>query len=225
MELPSGLKQSIGNQAIEKGDIAGQLKFYAWDSVVPCSGRLCPAFAECTCMVKNEVEVIVARREEGIEIDIPRCGVMQNYLTSIVNIIFRNYAEELSEAQLYRIGMGLIPAYRQLCRLQIAELGLVHVTFTNSAGNAVMHPLLRAINDQISMIEKLWGTIGLNRLDMNEEDIPVLNAYDRMDKEARNKGSKKIKEPVSSEKVTEEEIKIKPRVFRTKLKRRKVNGS
>lgn len=195
MEIPSGLKQSIGNQAIEKGDIAGQLMFYAWDAVVPCSGRLCPAYLECSCAVKDEVETIVERREEGIELELPRCGVMHNYLTSITNIIFRNYAEQLSEAQLYRIGMGLIPAYRQLCRLQIAELGLASVTFVNSAGNHVIHPLIRAINDQIGVIERLWATIGLNRLDQIEEDIPKLNAYDRMDKEARrNKKQKAIQQ-------------------------------
>ena len=184
MEVPSNVACSIGNQAIDKGNIGGQLRFYAWDAVMPCAGRICPAFISCTFVGKNKVEEIVADRERGLEEEIPRCGIMQNYLSSITDIIFRNYAEDLTEAQLYRIGMGLIPSYRQLCRLKIAELGLDSVTYTTDKGEPKMHPIFNAIRDQIVAIEKMWHTIGLNKLDDMDLDKSN-NAYDAMQQEAK----------------------------------------
>lgn len=183
MEVPQLVQNSIGSQSIEKGDIGGQLRFYAWDTVTPCTGRLCPTFMNCTFALKDKVEEIIENRERGIEEDIPRCGIMQNYLSSITSIIFRNYAEDLTEAQLYRIGMGLIPSYRQLCRLKIVELGLDSVTYTTINGEPKLHPIFHAIRDQIVSIEKMWHTIGLNKLD--DLDLSKSNnAYDAMQEEA-----------------------------------------
>jgi hypothetical protein len=187
MELPSGIKRSIGNQAITKGDIEGQLKFYAWDVVTPCMGTSCPAYMECSFSGKEDVDTIIRKREEGIELSIPCCQLMKSYLTSIVDIIFRNYAEELTEAQLYRIGMGLIPLYRQLCRFKIAELGLMSVLYVNATGNPAIHPLMKEIREQIIAIERMWITIGLHKIDQLEIEKDRINPYDAMAKEAQKK--------------------------------------
>ena len=184
MEVPNNVKLSIGNQAIEKGDIAGQLRFYAWDAVTPCAGRLCPAFMSCSFSRKHDVEVIIEDRERGLEVDLPRCGIMQNYLSAITEIIFRNYVEDLSEAQLYRVGMGLIPSYRLLCRLKIEELGVESVCYNNAKGERKLNPIFNAMRDQIITIEKIWHSIGFNKLDMLDADKSI-NDYSAMETEAQ----------------------------------------
>ncbi len=192
MELPLRLKRSIGTQSIEKGDVEGQLMYYAWDALPSCTGRFCPAFTDCSFSRKMEVADIMEQRENGVEMELPKCGIMRGYLTTITQVIFRNYMEDLTEAQLYRIGMGLIPMYRQLCRLQIEELGLHSMLYTNDKGDPKIHPLNNAIREQIIAIERLWQTIGLNKLD-EVEAAKIRNAYDRMNDEAQKRIKDKAK--------------------------------
>jgi hypothetical protein len=183
MDVPLRVRRNIGTQAIEKGSVAGELKFFAWDALPACKGEMCPAFMECTYQLKDKVSEICRQRENGTEIALPPCGLMHNYLASVTEIIFRNYAEDLNEAQLYRIGMGLLPQYRQLCRLQIEELGLGSVVYHNDKGDPKLHPLFNAIRDQIVAIEKMWHTIGLNDLDKIDIEKST-NMYDAMATEA-----------------------------------------
>ena len=183
MNIPKRVQRNIGTPAIEKGDIAGELKFYAWDTLPVCQGKLCPAYLECTFVFKDSVADLCKQREEGIAVELPKCGLMHNYLLSVTEIIFRNYAEDLNEAQLYRIGMGLLPQYRQLCRFQIEELGLTSVVYHTDKGDPRLHPLFTAIREQINAIEKMWGTIGLNDLD-KLDTAAFGNVYDAMNAEA-----------------------------------------
>ncbi|MCK5862502.1 MAG: hypothetical protein KAH38_08455 [Candidatus Hydrogenedentes bacterium] len=186
MDVPKLVRKSIGSQSIVKGDIEGQLKYFAWDAVPNCTGPLCPAYLDCTFQRKEEVAELLEQRQNGLELELPRCGIMRGYLESVTEIIFRNYAEDLTETQLYRIGMGLVPQYRQLCRLQIEELGLNSVLYTTEKGDPRMHPLLGAIREQISVVEKMWHSIGLHKLD--EDDMERSNnVYDAMNNEAQNK--------------------------------------
>ena len=183
MDVPKRVRRNIGSQAIEKGSVGGELKFFAWDALPSCQGMLCPAFSECKYTLKDSVSELCRQREEGIDVVLPPCGLMHNYLQSVTEIIFRNYAEDLNEAQLYRVGMGLLPAYRQLCRLQIEELGLRSVIYHTDKGDPKLHPLLNAIRDQSVAIEKMWHSIGLNKLD--ELDLQKSgNVYDAMNAEA-----------------------------------------
>ena len=193
MEVPKLVRRSIGNQSIDKGDIQGQLKYYAWDAVPSCSGAMCPAYTDCSFLRKTEVADLKEKRAEGLEVEFPRCGIMRGYLESVTEIIFRNYAEELTESQLYRIGMGMIPQYRQLCRLQIEELGLHSILYQNPTGEPRIHPLLGAIREQISTVEKMWHSIGLHKLDEADAKKST-NVYDAMNYEAQQKIADKAKD-------------------------------
>ncbi len=183
MDTPKDIANNVGNQDIAKGNIAGQLHFYAWDAITHCRGAMCPAFDECDADVKSEVQALVEMRTRGYVVEIPKCEIMKQYLESVTSMLFRNYAEDWNEAQLYRIGMGLIPQYRQLCRLQIEELGLVGMTYVTEKGDPRLHPLVTAIRDQIVAIEKMWHSIGLPAMD--DADLKRSNnAYDTMNREA-----------------------------------------
>ena len=183
MEVPKKVQNRLRSQEIDKGSVEGELKFYAWDTVAVCSGTMCPAFADCTFPVKNTVAELYAEREKGNAVGVPPCKLMDNYLTSVTDIIFRNYAEDLNEAQLFRIGMGMLPMYRQLCKLQIEELGLRSVLYHNEKGDPRLHPLINAIRDQVNAIEKMWNSIGLNELDKLDTEKSA-NVYDAMNREA-----------------------------------------
>jgi hypothetical protein len=131
----------------KKGYYRGSIKMVAWSAVHLCQKRRCPAYDACKFQKSG------------------RCALMMSYLGAFSEMIHAEFGEEIvkrGERFLYQIGMHLIPLYRILCKLKIAEFGVVSPTFTTDKGVIKPHPIFREIRDTIRAISMMWERLGLN---------------------------------------------------------------
>jgi len=150
--VPQYMEQCMGKMGVMKGKTEdGEVSLYSWDVVSECIREDCPAFLNCPY------------QKEG------RCHAQVQYLKSVVAIVFANY-DEITEPQLYRVGMHLVPLYKTLCRLKLEEIGTTSVAYTDSKGNRKINPIFKEIRETIKVIELAWKTIGLDRI--MEESTP-----------------------------------------------------
>ena len=174
-EIPVSLSDGFGSTKIDRGLYENQLCMYAWTAVPLCQGSGCPAFLECDSEKKHTAEdVRLAIFEGATDLEVPRCEVLMSYMYSISNIIFRNYGDSLTEPQLYRIGMHLLPLYKILGKLKLAELVDGPVITTNDKGTRQISPIYKEIREQIKLIEHTWDTIGLKIIDEAGSNIGEL---------------------------------------------------
>lgn len=178
--LTGTFRTNQGTATTKKGLLKG-MRFHTWEIIPFCTAvQGCPAHSVCPY-------------EKGGRF---RCGVMEEYMTSITELIVYNYGKILDEGELYRVGMHLIPMYNILCKLKIALSGGMDVTITSGRGTITVNPLLREFREQIKAIEGIWKSIGLDGL--KEVDLPDIpkeskglvkgNYYENMEREALNEG-------------------------------------
>jgi hypothetical protein len=205
--IPDGLRKKFTGTEIDKGMYEGQLCMYAWTAIPTCSGRGCPAYIECTCSDKDVADERRMMVLEGNDVEVPKCGILVDYMESISNIIFRNYGESLTEPQLYRIGMHLFPLYKILGKLKIAELADGPVMTLDKGGIRRMSPIFKEIREQIKLIESTWSSIGLQLLDPEEINAGLIppNQYEALHSVVQAK-------EVEERKTTRKRIKKRNRV-------------
>jgi len=131
--------ERFGQMQITKGTKNG-MKLVSWDAIPECR-ESCPIAEKCPYTGKK------------------KCTVMKSYVGSAASIIQNNY--DLDEADMLRVGLHLLPLYRNLCRLQIEEFALEGITRVNKAGSTVLHPIYDSIKAHVSAIESLWKALGL----------------------------------------------------------------
>lgn len=122
----------------------GTSLFYAWDAVPECSAERCPAFANCIYDKKD------------------KCKVIREGLKGLSFVLFRNFKEKMTEDQLWRIGMHLMPLYRMLLRLNIEELGVDRVIVEDMRGIRRINPLYKELRETIKTIDLTWKAIGIS---------------------------------------------------------------
>ena len=143
-ELPDSIRKRFGNLSIEKGCTEdGLVRLYQWDAISDCTMKECPAYKLCDIYARG------------------KCRVMQKYMLSLVEVVYRNYADRLTEPLLYKIGMHLLPLYRQLCKMKIEELGVERVTVQTARGGVQAHPIYKEIRETIKLISLLWHDLQL----------------------------------------------------------------
>ncbi len=146
-KLPHTYNQKFGGLKTTKGNWDGK-QVMTWDSIPKCREDDCPSFDDCYLPKSNHPQHT-------------RCLVMSNYLRGVYSIMVHNY--DLSEPDLMRVGMHLIPLYKNLCRLQIEEHGLRDLMRTNKAGSITVHPLYDAIRNHILTIDRLWAQMAFDK--------------------------------------------------------------
>jgi len=157
--MPLGYKKRLGDIRVWKADI-GDVKVISWDAIPPCRGEVCSIWGICS--------------KRGKEVSKRHCGVVHEYLGNVNEMIFRNYYNQLTEPMLFKIGMHLIPLYKQLCRLKIEELAvenLVHIV----SGRYLIHPIMKEIRETVKDIEKVWSSLGL---EVREGDSRSVEEYE-----------------------------------------------
>lgn len=137
----------------------------SWDALPNCTENSCKIFDKCNIT-------------EGMKESKYVCGVMKNYLKSISLILFRNYGDKLDELQWTKIGLELLPLYRNLVRMKIYELGLVSITTTSRQGNIVINPIYREMREQMKVIELIWKSLNLGGIPLGVGDIPPDDDFD-----------------------------------------------
>jgi len=152
--LPSSIRKNIGTMMIAKGVTDdGLLRLYQWDAIDRCTGEDCPSYSSCTAAKTGQ------------------CSVQLAYVQSILDMVYRNYEEYLSEPLLFRIGMHILPMYKMLCKLKIAEMGCRSACYYTPKGDIKIHPIFREIRNTISTISMLWKDFGLPLI-AEEPEIP-----------------------------------------------------
>lgn len=149
---------------ISKGFFAEDTLFYAWDAVDFCSGTNCIATEVCP-YTQSGINKATGKFEQR------KCAVQKNFLRSLSVILYRNYYEIISESQLYRIGMHLMPLYKMLSKLYIVELGVERVAYSDAKGMVRVHPVYKEIRETVKSISQEWHNLGLS----NSPIIPSLD--------------------------------------------------
>lgn len=146
-KLPPTYNQALGGLKATKGNWNGK-QILTWDSIPKCRPDECTAAEDCHLPKSNNPNHT-------------RCAIMSNYLRGIYSVILHNY--ELSETDLLKVGLHLIPMYKNLCRLQIEEHGIRFITTVNKSGNRSVNPVYDAIRNYILAIDGLWSKMGFEK--------------------------------------------------------------
>lgn len=175
--------QKFGTLSVSRGHHKGEKALFSWDITMDCTDTQCPAHSVC------EYE------RAG------KCKAMTLYLKGVTNVIIGNHIDELSEGQLYRVGMHLMPLYRTLIKMKIEELGVGRIVTTDDKGKRAAHPIYKEMREQIKLIEMMWKTIGIHEVcnGVSMPDDGILSGgsyYDQMEREALRE-----EEPASTNRI------------------------
>ena len=138
-----------------------------------CTGEDCPVAPRCK-FVGKQVE----------------CVQEKQYMEMIVNSMLTKFtfSERLSKDLLFRIGVELMPLYRILYRLSVAEMGLNSSTNLNVRGDSIVNPIYKQMRETILAVSKVWQFIGidsfakgLNPPNFSDEEAAVSADFDRGD--------------------------------------------
>ena len=175
---------SFGNLAVGrgKGKISGNA-LWSWDALQGCTAEACPAADQCEFLKRD-----MSRYGYGPE----KCKVMGAYLKSVTTTILGTYEAQLDQGQLFRIGMHIMPLYKNLVKMKIEELGVLRVVNRDANGKLSINPLYKEIREYIKLIEQMWKSVGIAGGSMigAPGNIPLGtpqgdgNYYERMEKEA-----------------------------------------
>lgn len=145
MDMPKGHKLRLGDIKVWKAKVRG-VTIVSWDAIPPCRGDGCSIWDICG--------------KKDSRISSSHCGVLYEYIGNVNLMIYRNYADQLTEPMLFRVGMHLIPLYKQLCRLKIEELNVFEL-IGEVKGKWQVHPILKEIRETVKQIEMVWSSLGL----------------------------------------------------------------
>jgi len=148
--MPTTFRKDHGKLKIRKGKFQTiDNLFNTWEIIPDCN-----AYDPVPC-----VAVGMCHHDKSVG---AKCGVQTEYMEVVTEIIVRNFKEELSEGDLYRVGMHLIPMYNVLCKLKIAMVGVIDPVVTTARGSVAMHPIFKEFRQQIKAIEDAWRSIGIS---------------------------------------------------------------
>ena len=119
-----------------------------WDPATLCNEK-CPIYDDCPYV------------KEG------RCSLERTYMNGIYNTLIsphpnQGIADMLSDIELQRVGIHLIPLYHQLIRLKKEAFAVKQMTVTNKQGSVNIHPVFKEIREVIRCISKEIKEIGIN---------------------------------------------------------------
>jgi len=167
--------QVFGTMKVRRGTSPEGHQLWSWDALTVCTQEQCPAATRCHYL--------------SPDLKPPdKCQVMLKYLKSATQVIMTNYEKNLDEGQLYRVGMHIVPLYRNLCRFKIYEMGVRSVVHTDDKGKRTVDPIYKEIREHIKLIEQMWKSVGITNVSLNppgDEDFhPDDNYYEEMEKGA-----------------------------------------
>ncbi len=171
-KLRLSYSNKLGSMAVQKGNNTEGNMTYSWDVGQKCQHQDCPAIVECHYEEKIE--------EGGI------CKVMRNYIRSAAVVLYESQ-KGISAAQRFQIGMQIMPLYRILCKLKIAEVGVINPVYHTERGSIGVHPIFKEIRETIKSIDVVWRGLGVKPKAQPITDFGKAtggNYYDAMEKAA-----------------------------------------
>ncbi len=176
--ITSTYEGTFGTLSVARGTGRSGNSLWSWDALQDCKGEECPAAKSCQYLHKAQ--------ERGDEMK--KCRVMATYLRSVSTTILGNYENQMDEGQLFRVGMHIIPLYRNLIKMKIEEIGIRSVVTTDERGKKSINPLYKEIREYIKLIEQMWKSVGITNVNLAPPDDgdfhPDDNYYEKMEEGA-----------------------------------------
>jgi len=96
-----------------------------------------------------------------------KCTLELTYMNVIFNNLItmdpnRGIADRLTDIELQRVGIHLIPLYHQLIRLKKEAFAVKQITVTNKQGSLMIHPVFKEIREVIKCVSREIKELGIN---------------------------------------------------------------
>jgi len=143
-------KYELNTTKLLKGRIEGK-RFPIWDTVKDCNEEECLLVKECLYDRKSN--------ENGSE---GKCKMQGHFLRTMMDIVLDNLpAERCTEYSLQKIGLNLLPLYKQLVSLQMLEQTLDDITI-GDGDKVKIHPVYKEIRIVTKDIDKCLRSLGID---------------------------------------------------------------
>lgn len=159
--------------------------FPVWTAVQDCELERCVAHTMCPYYAG-----IVDSNEKGTVANPRKCVVLMKYLKQVEKIIIENFADKMDELDRFRVGMQLIPLYKQLARFKIIEMSLSSrdIPELTKSGTTKVHSVFKEIREVIKTIDACWSELGIIARRKKRPATPEFTAeqgyYERMETDA-----------------------------------------
>lgn len=138
-------------------------RFPSWNAVQECEGENCAAASVCAYFQQTPNPGNTNSR---------KCNVVMRYLKEVEHVILSSFGKGLTDADLFRVGMHLLPLYKQLARLKITEMTISSnsVSEMTKGGTTKIHGLFKEMRECIKAIDACWREIGFTKRE--NESVP-----------------------------------------------------
>jgi hypothetical protein len=160
---------------LNKGKVHGvdddretHLRLVSWDAVSYCYRTIgdepCPIHDLCEYDPENEPTRGPKAGAHG------KCIVQLDYLREFERALMAVLPKDTDQLTMYRIGIHLIPLYKQLCKLNMEE---VHCkTMIKKGKQRQINPVLKEIRVVLKDIESVWKSIDFMRTKNQRRKLP-----------------------------------------------------
>jgi hypothetical protein len=225
-----GLHLKKGSYQIQnKGEEKEFFSIYAWDA---SDNKYCP---DCeiymSCPYADGRNHTLAKRGEESK---PKCYFEVEYLSKVIRAAYKCAGGKVTEDQILRIGLEMVPLYAQLFKFKLYEYymkmyyneGLIVVS---EKGMKKVHPIYKEIRETVKTISLLWKDItgGQSAKKLpTEGDRDFAEQLTAINAETANgskfgRADKRLKEMQDEGRVGEDSKKEKKKGNETKKKRRR----
>jgi hypothetical protein len=110
-------------------------------------------------------------------------------------MILDNLAPDMDDFDLFRVGMQVIPLYKQLARFKIIEMSITsqNIPEMTKSGTTKINSLFKEIREVIKTIDSTWRELGVGKKTQPEvkDLIPTERGYyEKMEKDALKEQNK-----------------------------------
>lgn len=172
-------RMKLNTRLLEDG--SDEYRFPIWTAVQDCENQHCIAVDFCPADEET-------RRDR-------KCQIIMNYLRQAEDFVYKALGDEVDEFELFKVGMHIIPLYKQLARLKILEMSVSsrNMQEMTKSGTTKIHGVFKALTDTHNAIIRALTDLGINKVKAKEMDPsiptkPAMDYYERMEKEATKEG-------------------------------------
>ena len=141
-------RHELNSLKVLKGKIGGK-RFPIWDTIKDCDED-CKLIEECPFQ----------KERNGVK---NKCFLMGNFIRTMMDIALDNLpAERNTEYSLQKIGLTLLPLYKQLIQLQMLEHTLEDITIGDDSKTKI-HPVFKEIRIVCKDIDKCLKSLGIDK--------------------------------------------------------------
>jgi hypothetical protein len=165
------------------------LSFPVWSAVQDCEQQECVSVEVCPYMGPEGLVMMGQPRKDG-QPNRSKCQVMLKYLKQVEGMVSKRKDLDLDEFDWFKVGIHIIPLYKQLCRFKIIEMSIptAKVSEMTKQGTTKVHSIFKEIRECLKSIDLAWRELDINTKKVRklEPDFvePKRGYYEVMEKEA-----------------------------------------